>query len=78
MSIYIVAEPARTNQIFTTLILIKLTMVFYGILFVLSARDRRAMWAIKEGMGGWTKKTCIRFRKRKKKASYAYFVPGGG
>jgi len=42
------------------------------------ARDRRAMWAIKEGMKEWTRKTCIRFKKRKREKAYAYFKPGGG
>jgi len=36
------------------------------------------MWAIKEGMKEWTRKTCIRFKKRKREKAYAYFKPGGG
>ncbi|XP_078370023.1 zinc metalloproteinase nas-15-like [Oculina patagonica] len=41
-------------------------------------RSRRARRAIKQGMAEWTRKTCIRFRKRRREAAFAYFVPGRG
>ncbi|XP_078370021.1 zinc metalloproteinase nas-15-like isoform X2 [Oculina patagonica] len=42
------------------------------------ARNRKAMWAIKEGMNEWARKTCIRIKKRSREGSFAYFVPGRG
>ncbi|XP_078370012.1 zinc metalloproteinase nas-15-like [Oculina patagonica] len=42
------------------------------------SRNRRAMGAIRAGMREWTKKTCIRFKERKRESAYAYFKPGSG
>jgi len=42
------------------------------------SRNGRAMRAIKEGMMEWTRKTCIRFQKRKREGAYAYFKLGSG
>jgi len=42
------------------------------------AQNPRAMAAINAGKDEWTRKTCIRFRKRTNEAAYINFVPGNG
>ena len=59
-------------------LLFYLLFVALPILLYLPARNRRAMWSIKEGMAEWTRKTCIRFKERSNEGAFAYFVPGGG
>jgi len=44
----------------------------------LSARDSKAMAAIRAGMDEWTSKTCIRFKKRTNERAYANFKLGSG
>ena len=55
---------------------VELVMVAFYIFH--SARDSRAMRAIQEGMEEWTRKTCIRFKRRTNERAYANFKLGSG
>ena len=46
--------------------------------YYLKDRNRRAKAAISRGMREWSRKTCIRFKKRTNEAAFAYFKPGSG
>ena len=64
------------GQDLTPFTAVELVMVAFYIFD--SARDSRAMNAIRAGMGEWTSKTCIRFKKRTNERAYANFKLGSG
>ena len=55
---------------------VELVMVAFYIFH--SARDSKAMSAIRAGMQEWTSKTCIRFKRRTNERAYANFKLGSG
>ena len=51
--------------------------LFFNATFPLANRPE-AMTSILAGMDEWSRKTCIRFRKRTTETDYAYFTFGSG
>ena len=58
---------------------VELVMVVFFFLYILhSAKEVKAVKAIREAMTEWSSKTCIRFKKRTNETAYVRFKLGSG